>query len=116
MRTNTTKPIVNTTTSAADKQGIAERLEELTGVPAEVLVAASELSKEDQEKLKVTLVAQTKIVERKENKSELIRRCFFDEGMSIATIAKESGIRYQQVRNVVVNEKAKREAAATEAK
>jgi hypothetical protein len=55
-----------------------------------------------------TAVPKALTIERVENKSEMIRRMFFDENKSVATIAKETTIRYQMVRNIVKAEELKR--------
>lgn len=52
------------------------------------------------------------VIERPENKSELIRRLHFESGLDAKTIAKNTNIRYQMVRNVIVAENTKRELAA----
>jgi hypothetical protein len=46
-------------------------------------------------------------IERTENKSEMIRRMFFKEGIAIKDIAKTTNIRYQMVRNIVIAEQEK---------
>lgn len=48
------------------------------------------------------------------SKSKYIRTRFFEEGAPIKDIAKESGILYQMVRNIVVKEKDAREKAKRE--
>lgn len=48
------------------------------------------------------------------SKSKYIRTRFFEEGAPIKEIAKESGILYQMVRNIVVKEKDARDKANRE--
>jgi len=59
----------------------------------------------------IEIVPQEEVITRTESKSQLIRRLFFTEGMTIKEIASKTAIRYQMVRNVVVSEKDKRELA-----
>lgn len=51
------------------------------------------------------------VIERVENKSEMIRRMHFVEGKSVSDIHRLTGIRYQMVRNIVVKERDARELA-----
>lgn len=40
-----------------------------------------------------------------QSKSSLIKTLYFEKGISVKEIAEKEQIRYQQVRNIVVNEK-----------
>lgn len=53
------------------------------------------------EKIKIELPTQ----KEKESKSSYIRRCFFENQISISDISKGSGILYQMCRNVVQKQK-----------
>ena len=58
-----------------------------------------------------SIVPSEEVVTRTESKSQLIRRLFFKDGMSVKDISSKTMIRYQMVRNVVKAEQDKIELA-----
>ena len=71
----------------------------------------NESNKNESNKSESTPIEQPQVlkIERVENKSEMIRRMYFNEGKTVKEIHHLTSIRYQMCRNIVEKEKLQRE-------